>query len=162
MKGYQVATAVLAVLLVIAVGALFYAMADRESGGGTPAETAEAPLVTVDRPVQQVSGAPAAAGAPAADDRGEALAEEDDAAEACHHCGGAGFLPCGVCGGDGLMPYDCPRCGGSGMVRPSPVDPMLVRCSDCGGTGSLTVPCTNCSGDGVVRCSHCGGSGLEP
>jgi hypothetical protein len=163
MKGYQVAVAVLAVLLVVTVGALFYVLADRESGSGKNSRTTGTPLVTVGEPAGQGGYVPAAAGTAAAGSGEDVPAGLDDGpVEACHHCGGAGLLPCGACGGDGVMPFDCPRCGGSGWVQPSPVDPMLVRCSDCGGTGELQVPCTNCGGDGDVRCSHCGGGGLEP
>ncbi len=47
MKGYQVAVAVLAVLLAVTVGILFYVLADRASGGGEASQTAGSQRQTV-------------------------------------------------------------------------------------------------------------------
>jgi len=126
MRGYQVAVAVLAALLMITAGVLSYVVADRYGGDGEASRTADAPASTAfNSPVQySTSNGTAPSQDPAAveGDHGED-ADDQIPEEACHHCGGCGLIPCGVCGGSGSYEYGCPPAkapDGSGPIPSIP------------------------------------------
>lgn len=166
MKWYHSLIAGMTVLLVLTTCAVFYVAADRESGGGRAGANAARTVQAV--PGQAVTETAVEAAVTVEEGRPSGGVHEEPETDPCHHCGGSGEIPCGICGGDGMAEVDCPTCGGSGFITGEPpedmpwVHPIRIPCPDCGATGHLPGPCTVCSGVGSLPCANCGGSGYEP
>ena len=71
------------------------------------------------------------------------------------------YVKCKTCGGSGAAPgtskKSCPKCGGTGEIRPAQRTPLgtfqsVSPCPDCNGTGEINeTPCPDCGGSGKTR-----------